>query len=64
MKNEVTIDVNARLNVTRDVAEACLALVAVYMNETGGHIVMNVGDDGRVKLKFDYVMQNEVMPGV
>lgn len=34
-KNEITIKVNAKLNVDPDTAETCLRLAAIYANEMG-----------------------------
>ena len=52
MKNEMAINVNVRLNVTEDVAETCLALVAVYVNDTGKEIMAHCREDGKVVFEF------------
>lgn len=52
MKNEMKININARLNVTEDVAEACLVSVAVYVNDTGKEILGHRREDGTMSFEF------------
>lgn len=52
MKGETAITVDVRLNVTSDMAKACLALVAIYVNDTGKRIVSYQQEDGTVSFEF------------
>ena len=51
-KNEITIDVNCKMNVDQDTAATCLKLVEIFMNNNAEYFIAEKqGDeDGTIKL--------------
>ena len=58
VKNELTIDVKANLNIDRRTAETCLRLVEMYCNSSGVTIIPNRKMDG----EYEYTLGPEVFP--
>lgn len=51
--NEITVEVKAKLDVSKSTAEACLALVEIYLNDHSNiDIVSKRNADGTESLSF------------
>lgn len=52
-KNEITVDVEAKLHVSRATAEACLHLVQLYVNDTGINVIARKLENGELDFEFE-----------
>ena len=52
-RNEMTIKVGVKLEVSKETADAALAIVAMYVNDTGKDIIGRRLEDGTVS--FEYI---------
>lgn len=51
--SELTVTINAKLDVDRKTAETCLRLVEAYTNANGVKIVCTHEENGEVSLRYD-----------
>lgn len=52
-RNEMTIKVGVKLEVSKETADAALAIVAMYVNDTGKDVIVRRLEDGTVS--FEYI---------
>lgn len=50
---EITVEVKAKLDVSRSTAEACLKLVEIYCNNNNVDILGRKNEDGTESFRFD-----------
>ena len=55
-----TLELDCKLNVSRDTAETCLKLIEIFLNENGNlDIVQDTRVDGTVALNFYGISRKE-----
>lgn len=52
--SELTVTINAKLDVDRQTAETCLRLVEAYVNANGLNIICTHKENGELSFKYDY----------
>lgn len=52
--SELTVTINAKLDVDRKTAETCLRLVEAYVNANGVRLMCDHEENGEVSLRYDY----------
>lgn len=50
---ELTVDIKARLEISKSTAEACLKIVQEYVNATDNNIIVNRESDGFLYFGFE-----------
>lgn len=53
-EGKITIEVQARVTVDENTANGCLALVEMYVNQTGKRVVSTKRDDGTEELQYEF----------
>ena len=62
-KSELTVTINAKLDVDRKTAETCLRLVEAYVNANGVDLICTVEENGEYSFKYKYPSIPEKVPG-
>ena len=52
--SELTVTINAKLDVDKKTAETCLRLVEAYVNANGVRLMCSHEENGEVSLKYEY----------
>ncbi len=53
-KSELTVAINAKLDVDRKTAETCLLLVETFVNANGVDVVCHRKDNGELNFEYAY----------
>lgn len=61
-KPDITIEVNAKLNVNRKTAETCLRLVESFCNENGVNLIGHRDKTGEVSFEFECRKKPKISP--
>ncbi len=51
---KITVEVQAKMTVDESTANGCLALVEMYINQTGKRVVSTKRDDGTEELRYEF----------